>query len=143
MPTPNGIFRTLARLVLAILYAFVGFAHLQKPEMFIQITPGWVPFPHQVVLVTGVCEIAGAIALCTRRLRRWAGWALALYAVCVFPANIKHAMDDFAAHGDMMNWRYHGPRLLFQPVFVWWALWAGGVTNWPFVKRLHDHAIQP
>lgn len=128
-------FRLVFRLILAALYAFVGFTHLQKPAMFLQITPDWVPFPLQVVLATGICEIIGAIALCTPKFRRAAGWALALYAVCVFPANVKHALDDFAAHGDHMNWWYHGPRFLFQPVFVWWALWAGDVTDWPFARR--------
>jgi hypothetical protein len=29
-------------------------------------------------------------------------------------------------------WLYHGPRLLLQPVLVWWALYAGAVTDWPF-----------
>ena len=55
------------------------------------ITPNWAPFPLQVIFATVLCEIAGAIALNTR-LRCAAGAALALYAVCVYPANIKHAM---------------------------------------------------
>jgi uncharacterized membrane protein len=135
MKSPAGFTHALARLSLAVLYAFAGFAHLQKPDMFLQITPDWVPFPAHVVWVTGICEILGAIGLCTVRFRRIAAWALALYAVCVYPANIKHAMDDFAAHGAAMNWWYHVPRLLFQPVFVWWALWAGSLTNWPFDKQ--------
>lgn len=83
--------------------------------------------------MTGVCEVAGAIALAfIPRLRFAAGVGLALYAVCVFPANINHAVNDIAVGGSHMSWWYHGPRLLFQPVFVWWALWAGSVTDWPF-----------
>ena len=50
--------------------------------------------PHAVVLVTGLCKIAGSVALLTRRLRRLAGILLAIYAVCVFPANIKHAVES-------------------------------------------------
>ncbi|MEQ1756631.1 MAG: hypothetical protein ABL973_21125, partial [Micropepsaceae bacterium] len=61
-----------------------------------------------------------------------AGVMLALYAICVFPANVKHAMEDVALGGTRLSWWYHGPRLAFQPVFVWWALFCGDVTSWPF-----------
>jgi cytochrome b561 len=27
--------------------------------------------------------------------------------------------------------------VLAQPVIVWWALWAGGITDWPFRRRTH------
>ena len=30
---------------------------------FVAITPDWVPVPHVVILLTGLCEIAGALAL--------------------------------------------------------------------------------
>jgi uncharacterized membrane protein len=65
------------------------------------------------------------------RLRRAAGIGLALYAVCVFPANIKHALDQVAIGGTTLGWWYHGPRLAFQPVIVWSALWASHAITWP------------
>lgn len=98
------------------------------------IMPAWVPYPHEVILITGVCEVVGAVALMTTRLRHLAGIMFAAYAVCVFPANIKHALDHVTLAGTQLGWWYHGPRLAFQPVFVWWALFAGGVVNWPFRK---------
>ena len=49
------------------------------------------------VLITGVCEIARAFGLVTRSLRWWAGVMLVLYAVCVFPANVKHALRTAAS----------------------------------------------
>lgn len=125
--------RSALRLLLALIYLIAGIAHLRAPSGFIQITPVGVPEPEIVVLLTGLCEIAGAIALAfIPRLRRAAGIGLAVYAVAVFPANINHALNDVAIGGVDLDWWYHGPRLLFQPVAVWWALWAGGVTDWPF-----------
>jgi uncharacterized membrane protein len=92
-----------------------------------------VPFPQQVILTTGLCEIAGAVGLLTRRLRWTAGCALAAYAVCVFPANIKQAAHDLAGpDAGGWWWWYHVPRLALQPVLVWWALFAGEVVDWPF-----------
>lgn len=96
------------------------------------IMPGWVPWPREVVLGTGVCELMGAAGLLVPRLRWVAGVMLAAYAVCVFPANIKHALDHVAVGGVVLGLWYHVPRLLFQPVIVWWALFAGCVIDWPF-----------
>ena len=128
--------RTILRWLLGIVYLVAGVGHVRSPEGFLQITPDWVPWPETVILLTGLCEIAGATALLfVPSLRRAAGIGLALYAVCVYPANIKHAMEGVAIGGTHLGWWYHGPRLAFQPVFVWWALFAGGVTDWPFRKR--------
>jgi uncharacterized membrane protein len=127
--------RTVFRSLLAILYLLVGIAHLLSPAGFLQITPEWVPYPAQVILISGLCEIAGAIGLMIPRLRYAAGLGLALYAVVVFPANIKHALEGIAVGGRQLSWWYHGPRLAFQPVLVWWALWVGGVINWPFAPK--------
>lgn len=132
----------VARWLLAILYCAAGILHLTRTHAFLAIVPGWVPFPRETVLVTGGCEIAGAIGLLVPRTRRLAGIMLALYAVCVFPANIKHALHDLGA-GTGLGWGYHGPRLLAQPFIVWWALVAGEVTRWPFRARRGAGPIPP
>jgi uncharacterized membrane protein len=123
------------RWVLAALFVAAGIAHLFTPEPFIRITPDWVPFAPQVIFVTGLCELAGAVALVTRPLRTWAGIALALYALCVWPANIKQALDHIVIPPIPDSWWYHGPRLAFQPVLIWWALFCAGVIDWPWRRR--------
>jgi uncharacterized membrane protein len=122
------------RLLLAIFYLVAGIAHLRSPAGFLAITPSSVPFPNEVVAFTGIAEIAGAIGLMLPRFRYAAGVGLALYALCVWPANINHAVNDIALGGRHLSWWYHGPRLAFQPVFIWLALWTGHVTDWPFRK---------
>ncbi|WP_353216575.1 DoxX family protein [Sandarakinorhabdus sp.] len=134
-PAGNSWPRQLARLLLALAYAFVGYVHLRSPQGFLPIMPDWVPYPREVVLATGAAEISGAIGLMIPRLRRAAAWGLAAYAVCVFPANIKHAVESIELSGQVLGWGYHGPRLVAQPVLVWLALWAGGITNWPWRNR--------
>ena len=120
------------RWLMACFYAAAGSVHLAAPDAFLPIVPGWVPEPRQVVLATGACEIAGAIGLLTQQFRVLAGYALAAYAVCVFPANIKHAFYDVQVAGLPSSWWYHGPRLAMQPVLVWWALWCSGAVRWPW-----------
>lgn len=134
MPRPSPV-RTGFRWLLALIYLAAGIIHIRSPGGFVAITPDWVPSPHAVVFWTGVAEIAGAIGLMIPRLRRAAGIGLALYALCVWPANFNHALNDIAIGGNRLPWAYHGPRLMLQPLIIWWALWVGGVTDWPFRKR--------
>jgi uncharacterized membrane protein len=108
-----------------------GIGHLLRPAAFLPILPDWVPLPREVVLLTGLCEIAGALALLTARFRLIAGTMLALYALCVWPANIKHAIEGIQLPPIPDSWWYHGPRLAFQPVLIWWALFCSGAIDWP------------
>src|ERR1043166_6361182 len=99
--------RTVCRWALALLYLVAAGFHLAKPHPFVGIVPPWVPWPDQVVLWTGLAEGSGALALLqpwSPRLRRAAGAALALYAVCVYPANVQHMLLDLGRAG-------HGPGL--------------------------------
>ncbi|MXO63786.1 DoxX family protein [Qipengyuania oceanensis] len=126
------------RWLLAIFYGFAGYMHLVQPDPFLQIMPDWVPAPEAVVWFTGVAELLGAVALAqplSASLRKWGAIGLALYAVCVFPANINHfAMDMARTDGGGLGLAYHLPRMVAQPLLVWLALWTGGVTDWPFKR---------
>lgn len=133
----DGMAKRFFRILLALLYLIAGIVHIRSPGGFLQITPDWLPLPEQVIFFTGIAEIAGAVGLMIPprmlpHIRYAAGIGLALYALCVYPANINHAVNNIAIGGETANWLYHAPRLAFQPIFIWWALIAGGVINWPF-----------
>ncbi|MFL0355741.1 DoxX family protein [Erythrobacter sp. GH1-10] len=120
------------RILLALFYAYAGYAHLVRPEPFLTITPGWVPAPEAVIWWTGIAEILGAVGLIqpfSRRLRQAAGIGLALYALCVWPANINHMMLDFASPDGGLGLAYHIPRMIAQPVLIWLALWVGEIVG--------------
>jgi uncharacterized membrane protein len=139
-PAKNfALTRAITRWVLAAFFVAAGIGHLAVPEPFLKITPDWVPFAPQVIFVTGLCELVGAAALVARPLRlwirTWAGIALALYALCVWPANIKQALDHIVLPHIPDSWWYHGPRLAMQPVIIWAALFSAGVVDWPFAAR--------
>ena len=120
---------------LAVFYGVAAYVHLKSPDAFLPIMPDVVPAPRFVVIATGWCELAGAFGLLVPRLRRAAGIGLALYAICVFPANIKHALDGIELAGMTLDWRYHVPRLAMQPVFVWMALFSTGLVDWPWRRN--------
>jgi uncharacterized membrane protein len=127
---------TLAmRVLMAACYLVAGILHLIAPSGFIRIVPGFLPWPEFIVLFTGICEIEGAAGLMYPPLRKAAGFGLAAYAICVYPANINHAVNMIDVGGLPNSWWYHVPRLAFQPVLVWWALYCSGVTTWPFSRE--------
>lgn len=76
-----------------------GLFHLACPAPFLRIIPGFLPRPETVIALTGLAELAGAAALVqpfSTPLRRAGGIGLALYALCVWPANINHFAIDMA-----------------------------------------------
>ncbi len=133
--------RSILRWALAIFYAAAGYAHIANPEPFLSIMPDAIPAAEAIVFLTGVAEILGAIALVqpwSDNMRKAGGIGLALYAVCVFPANINHFAMDMAREDAGLGLSYHLPRMVAQPVIIWLALWVGGVTDWPRRRRSSD-----
>jgi uncharacterized membrane protein len=129
--------RKILRWVLALFYLAAGALHLASPEPFLTIMPPWVPQPELVVALTGLAELAGAAGLLqpwSQGLRCAAGWSLALYALCVWPANFQHLINDLGRIDQGLGLRYHVPRLAFQPVLIWLALWVSTATNWPWTE---------
>lgn len=129
--------RRWMRWTIACLYMGAGIMHLAAPDKLLLITPSWVPFAPEVILATGVFELCASVALQIPRLRYAAGLAMAVYAICVWPANIKHALYGVELPYITNSWVYHGPRLLLQPVIVWWALYAAQIIDWPLRRNQH------
>lgn len=125
--------RLIGRAVIGIFYLAAGIFHLATPAPFLTITPVWVPFPAAIVALTGVAEIAGAVGLWSPRWERAAAIGLALYALCVWPANFNHMLIDLARPD--ANMLYHTIRLPLQIPLIWWTLWSGGVIDWPWRRQ--------
>ena len=131
----HGQARGVVRWLLAALYLTAGVFHVARPQPFLGIIPHWVPWPVTVVLLTGLAELAAVPALLqpwSKPLRHAAGIGLAVYAVCVYPANVNHMLIDLTKPDHGLGLAYHIPRLLAQPLVVWAALWAGEVIDWPW-----------
>jgi uncharacterized membrane protein len=57
--------------------------------MFASIVPPDIPFPREMVYLTGVIEIAGVLALLYKPLRHAAGLCLMALTICVTPVHIQ------------------------------------------------------
>ena len=112
--------------VVVVMFAAIGVLHLAAPQFFEQIMPRWVPAAgplgrRSLVLVSGACEILGALGVLYAPTRALAGWGLILLLVAVFPANIHMLLDArrqrAAAWWQALLWA----RLPIQPVIMLWV----------------------
>jgi len=105
--------------IFAIFLLAAGLMHFLSIDFFLNIMPPILPFPKAIVYITGVMEIALAVALVIPKTRKRAGVLAAIFLVLVFPANIYSAVagipSDTPQH---LLWI----RLLFQPLLIWWVL---------------------
>jgi len=122
--------KTLSRVALAALFVGAGTMHFVDSAFFEAIVPPYVPYPVEVVYLTGVCEIFGGIGLLMPSMRRWACYGLVALLIAVFPANVHMAIDDVQPPGippvsPALLWL----RLPLQYVLILWVLWAGSPTG--------------
>ncbi|GAA1524541.1 DoxX family protein [Nocardioides humi] len=75
-----------------------GVVHLVRPQVFEPLIPEQLPAPRQLVIWSGVAELACAAGMMHPRTRRAAAYAGAALLVGVFPGNVKMALD--AQRGD-------------------------------------------
>lgn len=123
--------RTVARVLLGSAMVGAGVLHLtvQREEFQAQV-PDWFPVDEDLtVLGSGVVEIAlGGAFVALPRHRRTLGALLAAFFVAVLPGNLAQYVEGTDAFG-LDTDRARFVRLLFQPVLVLWALWAGGLLG--------------
>src|SRR5690625_3736117 len=128
--------RGLAALAMAVFLIFLSVSHFFLMDEMILMIPKIFPYPGFIVYATGVIEIMLAIGLIVPKTRRLSGIFIALYFIAIFPANIVKAMSDIDIQGTfnspIMSW----VRLLFQPIFILWALYCSKTDNDGFKVRL-------
>jgi len=109
-----------------MVYAAIGHFTFRRKEFQGQV-PNWVPMKKDtVVVLSGVAELLLGIAMIFAIPNKiWAGIALAIFYVLIFPGNIaqyKNRSNAFRLKTD----RARIIRLFFQPVLILWALWSTG-----------------
>ena len=129
----STVLKPLLQLLLGAFLASAGISHLgsNRTEFLAQV-PTWLPLNGDfVVVASGIVEITLGISLITttfilKQYRKQVGIVVAIFFILIFPGNINQYVNKIDAFGlDTDQKRLI--RLLFQPLLVIWALWAGGV----------------
>jgi uncharacterized membrane protein len=117
---------TVSQRALAAFFTVAGAMHFVRPREYEAIVPPYVGDARRAVVISGVAELAGGLAVispATRGLARW--WLLALL-VAVFPANLHMALHpgEVAKRGvraDRIPRWLLWARLPLQPLAIWWT----------------------
>lgn len=118
---PRNWWRMIGRSIVFVWFFLGGIGHFVLTKTFVSVVPPYVPFPREMVYITGVLEIAGALAVLYKPLRHIAGWCLIALTICVTPVHIQMLIeaDKYQSLGPVVLWG----RLLFQPILIW-IIWA-------------------
>ncbi len=110
---------TFGRLAMGVLYVGAGLAHLARPQFFLAIVPDYLPAHRELVLVSGLAEVAAGIGVLVSPTRRLAAYGLVALLLCVFPANVWMAQhpERYPALPVWVLWA----RLPLQGVLIAWA----------------------
>lgn len=111
------------RVGLALMFVVTGCAHFGSGRRadLIAMVPPRLPRPALLVSVTGVLELAGAVALLVPATARPAAALLALLMVAMFPANVSAARRKLTLSGRPVT--PLGARTVLQVVFLAAAIW--------------------
>ena len=111
----------LLRVVVALPLLASGPLHFLRTDLLATIIPPFFPYRPQLVLLTGVLELAGAIGLLLPAFTRAASFCLALLMIAIFPANVCAANQSVGG--------LHMPsvpvRLALQIIYIVLILLAG------------------
>ena len=105
-------------------FVFAGIMHFVIPRQYEAIVPDYVPRRREVVVASGIAEIAGGVGVMHPRTRRAASWWSIATLVAVFPANLHMSLhpDRYRVPGGRLALYL---RLPVQLLFIAWAAAAG------------------
>ena len=115
---------TRARIGLTLFFLFTGIGHFIRTEPMAAMLPSSIPYRVELIYLTGVFELAGAVGVWIPKLMKITGVCLIVMMLAVLPANIYSALNrvEFGGHE-------HGPiylllRVPFQLFVIGWIYFA-------------------
>ncbi len=110
---------------LALVFAWFmggGITHFTSPEFFVNIMPPYIGWHLEIVYISGVFEILGALGILLPATRQLAGNCLFILTVAVTPANV-HMWLNPELFPDVSE-AFLSIRLLVQVLLlicIWWS----------------------
>lgn len=124
------------QILLAVFFFAAGILHFQLDEAFSLIVPPMLPFPVAIVWVTGVMELAFAVALFAKWRLPLTGLTLSAYLLAVLPANIYMAIVGIPLGDTALSPAALWTRVALQLPLIALVLWCTGAP--PFRKSPPD-----
>ncbi|MEE1961591.1 hypothetical protein V1387_02765 [Allomuricauda taeanensis] len=117
-------YRLAARIAMACMLTFTAIGHFAFSDGMSAMLPNFFPNKKGIIFITGLMEIVLGIGLLFPQYRYGFAWALIVFFVLVFPANIKAAIE----HIDYQTGKMDGPGLSYlwfrTPLQLFFGLWV-------------------
>ena len=118
-----------ARVGLSLFFIFTGLGHFIRTQEMAAMLPLNVPYRVELVYLTGILELLGAIGVWIPRLTRLTGFLLIVMLIAILPANIYSAINRVDFGGHEAGPVYLLVRIPFQLFVMWWTYFATE-QNW-------------
>ena len=103
-------------------FMFGGISHFTDAPFFVAIIPPWIGWHLEIVYISGVFEIIGAVGILIPRTRQLAGNCLLILVIAVTPANI-HMWLNPELFPDIPA-LFLSVRLVVQVLLLWCIWWC-------------------
>ncbi|HSH40242.1 MAG TPA: DoxX family protein [Chthoniobacterales bacterium] len=124
--------RQRARIALSVFFAFTGIGHFIKTAALALMMPPSIPYRVELVYLTGILELLGAIGIWVPRSRRLTGVCLIVMLVAFLPVNIYAAMHRADFGGHELGPVYLLARIPVQLLLISWTYFA---TELPHLRH--------
>ncbi|QDU62974.1 hypothetical protein Pan216_38480 [Planctomycetes bacterium Pan216] len=105
----------------ALVFAFTGIGHFVKTEPMARMMPEAIPWRHEIVLVSGVLELALAVLVLVPGPRREVGLGIAVLLVLLLPINVHAAISRIPMGGHAWGPVYLLIRVPLQLILIAWT----------------------
>lgn len=106
------------------MFVVAGTIHFILPAAYLAIMPPFLPWPAQLVVISGVAEILGGLGVLLPVTRRLAGYGLIALLIAIFPANIEALRTGMSIGGHSVPPWTLWARLPLQALLIWWVYYA-------------------
>lgn len=123
----NYEFALSGRIAMSVMLLFTATAHFAFNKGMAMMVPAFVPYKRQVVYLTGIIEIIGALGLFFSDIRILTGWLLIIFFILIVPANIYaavHHIDYQKGSSDGSGLSYLWFRIPLQVLFILWVYFS-------------------
>ena len=113
-----------ARVGVTLFFLVTALAHFFNTEAMAEMIPPSIPYRVELIYLTGIFELLGAVGVWIPRLVRLTGLLLIIMLIAVLPANIYSALNRVEYGGHGAGPAYLLVRVPFQLFVIWWIYFA-------------------
>ena len=119
-PRFNLRLSTRARIGLSLFFLFTGIGHFIRTAPMVAMLPSSIPYRVELIYLTGVFELLGAVGVWIPKLMKITGVCLILMMLAVLPANVYSAFNHVEFGGHEYGPIYLLLRVPFQLFVIAW-----------------------